>query len=140
MYDAKKVRLLNKLLAESAPYSFAMCADAAAGIEKALASEGVDAAGLEIFAKRILALYNPSAAVEVVEVEPASPLFAVAPLSQAAHRLAGYPKAYLVVCGLDAPKRRTKKAMDGHFADVDFVEDYIARYSQALPNLEIIFL
>ena len=61
-----------------------MCADAARGVETALRLPEDDLAPLGIFAKRILALYDPSAAVEVVELAPSEPLFALAPISSSA--------------------------------------------------------
>ena len=138
MDSALKVRLLNKLFAASAPCGFALCVDAARGIESALAEKSeIDIA---IFAKRILKLYNPEAAVEVVELNPHEPLFALAPLSRAARKLSGYQKAYLVICGLSAVKTKTKKKMAEHFGDIDTIEGYISRYEKSVENLEIIFL
>ena len=100
MEYARKIRLLNKLLAHSNPHSLPMCVDAARGVETALRLPEDDLAPLGIFAKRILALYDPSAAVEVVELAPSEPLFALAPISSAVKRLAGHDRAYLVICGL----------------------------------------
>lgn len=109
MEYARKIRLLNKLLAHSNPHSLPMCVDAARGVETALRLPEDDLAPLGIFAKRILALYDPSAAVEVVELAPSEPLFALAPISSAVKRLAGHDRAYLVICGLGELARKTKK-------------------------------
>lgn len=138
METAQKVRLLNKLFACGAPYGFALCADAARGIEYALTENS--SADIGIFAKKILALYNPVAAVEVVELNPREPLFALSPLSSAIKKLAGYPKAYLVICGLGDLKRRNKKNIAAHCKDIETIEGYVARYESAMENLEIIFL
>ena len=110
MEYARKIRLLNKFLAHSSPYSLPMCADAARGVETALRLPEDDLAPLGIFAKRILALYDPSAAVEVVELAPSEPLFALAPISSAVKRLAGHDRAYLVICGLgeSSPEKQKK--------------------------------
>ncbi len=139
MADARKIRLLNRLLSRAAPCA-ALCADAARGVEMALARPESTGADIGIFAKRILALYDPEAAVETVEVSPSEPLFALAPLSAAAKRLAGHPRAYLVVCGLGNLGRKTRKRVAAHGEDVETIEGYISRYESALPNLEIIFL
>ncbi len=140
MADARKIRLLNALLARGAPHALALCADAARGVEAALASPESERADIGVFARRMLALYDPEAAVETVELSPSEPLFALAPLSSAARRLAGHQRAYLVVCGLGDIKRRTKKSAAAHAEDVDAVEGYLSRYESAIPNLEIIFL
>lgn len=140
MEYARKIRLLNKLLAHSSPYSLPMCADAARGVETALRLPEDDLAPLGIFAKRILALYDPSAAVEVVELAPAEPLFALAPISSAVKRLAGHDRAYLVICGLGELARKTKKNIRTHSSDIATIEGFISRYEKALPNLEILFI
>lgn len=140
MEYARKIRLLNKLLAHSSPHSLPMCADAARGVETALRLPEDDLAPLGIFAKRILALYDPSAAVEVVELAPSKPLFALAPISSAVKRLAGHDRAYLVICGLGELARKTKKNIRTHSSDIATIEGFISRYEKALPNLEILFI
>ena len=109
MADARKIRLLNRLLARAAPCA-ALCADAARGVEMALARPDSTGADIGIFAKRILALYDPEAAVETVEVSPSEPLFALAPLSAAAKRLAGHPG---VPRSLRARRPRKKDEKEG---------------------------
>ena len=54
MEYARKIRLLNKLLAHSNPHSLPMCADAARGVETALRLPEDDLAPLGIFAKRVI--------------------------------------------------------------------------------------
>ena len=143
MEYARKIRLLNKLLAHSNPHSLPMCVDAARGVETALRLPEDDLAPLGIFAKRILALYDPSAAVEVVELAT-SGMFALssalAPISSAVKRLAGHDRAYLVICGLGELARKTKKNIRTHSSDIATIEGFISRYERALPNLEILFI
>ena len=135
MEYARKIRLLNKLLAHSNPHSLPMCVDAARGVETALRLPEDDLAPLGIFAKR-----DPSAAVEVVELAPSEPLFALAPISSAVKRLAGHDRAYLVICGLGELARKTKKNIRTHSSDIATIEGFISRYEKALPNLEILFI
>ena len=109
MEYARKIRLLNKLLAHSSPHSLPMCADAARGVETALRLPEDDLAPLGIFAKRILALYDPSAAVEGVELAPAEPLFALAPISSAVKRLAGTTGRISSFAALGSSPEKQKK-------------------------------
>lgn len=140
-----KIKLLNELLAAGSPFARDICADAASGIRAAI----IDEAGIPLgeFAKRILRLYDPRAHVEVLDFENGhfDDLFVVASIAESARRLSGYERGILVVSSLEragVPEggRMSPKRKNAYSQNVDMIENYIMRYSQAFDNLEIFFI
>ena len=97
------------------------------------------------FAKSILKIYDPEAAVEVVEIEKPTfdPLFALPMISSAIKRLSGFERAVLIVCVLDARaggKRASRQKREAYAENIELIEAYAMRYAKAFPNLEILFV
>jgi hypothetical protein len=141
-----KFRFLNSLLASGSPFANDICADAAKGIGAALESGDANMP-LEIFAKRILRLYDPNAHIEVLDFENGhfDPLFAVARISEIAKRMSGYERGILVVSSLDRAGipnggRMSPKRKSAYASNIELVENYLLRYENSFSNVEIIFI
>ena len=140
---AEKVRLLNSLLASTAPLDTDMYAAATIGVKNAL--KDAHAASLEDFARRALSLYNPGAKMEFLDFSGGyfDPLFALAPISAAMRRLSGHSAAILIVNGLSdlpAGRRRTRRVNLEKSADFEFVDGQIKKYKKVFPSLEVFFI
>ena len=135
--------MLNSLIAGASPAANEIFAAATFGIERAIK----DGAQLPLadFARRISALYNPSAAFEFLDFSGGyfDPLFAIPVISAAVRRISGHPKSMLVINGLSdlpAGRRRTAKMRMQKAEDFDSVEGFVSRYKNQFPNLEIFFV
>ena len=145
MVNSDKIIVLNRLLAARSPAGRDFYASASKGVCAALAEMDSEKIPLAEFTRNILRIYDPDAAVEVVEIENSifDPLFALPAISSAIKRLSGFEKPVLVICGIDARdggKRNSPKRRKSYAENIELVEDYAMRYAKALPNLEILFV
>ncbi len=146
MKSDAKIKLLNKLLATGSRCDDNDFANAAIGISKALENED-STVSLDVFAKRILKLYDPNARVEVLEFgeNGYSPLFAAPEINAAAKRLAGFDRAILVVSGLSeetgtSKGRASLKKKLELSRDIEFIEDSALKHMEESPKLEVLFI
>lgn len=144
----RKVRLLNRLLAMGSPFSADLFASAAGAIDYAFKVSNATEVNLADFAKKMMNYYDPSAHVEVLEFGRDGhfdSLFALPLISQAAQRLSGYTRCVLVISGMEntirgASGRASEKRRKLYDENLEFIEDYVMRYRQTFPNMQIIFL
>jgi len=145
MDDSDKIMVLNRLLAARSAAGRDFYASASKGVCAALSEMESGKIALGDFAKSILKIYDPEAAVEVVEIEKPTfdPLFALPMISSAIKRLSGFERAVLIVCGLDARaggKRASRQKREAYAENIELIEAYAMRYAKAFPNLEILFV
>ncbi|MFR6032637.1 MAG: hypothetical protein ACLUKN_05340 [Bacilli bacterium] len=127
--------VLNRLLAARSAAGRDFYASASKGVCAALSEMESGKIALGDFAKSILKIYDPEAAVEVVEIEKPTfdPLFALPMISSAIKRLSGFERAVLIVCGLDASWRSGLAPKAPGLRQHDLIEAYAMRYAKAFP-------
>ncbi len=143
MKQELRIRLINAILASGSPSGSDIFACASKGVEAAL-GEKSEKKSPEEFARGILRLYDPFAQIEVLDFtgKDFDPLFAIPLISSAIRRISGFPRAILLVIGINegggqrriAGKKKRLLAAE----NIEFLEDKIESYRKAFPNLEII--
>lgn len=150
MSTGDKIKLLNNLLAMGSPFAGDFYCDAARGVSQAVKDAEAGGGSLNVadFVKNVLPIYDSTAQVELLEFGEGhfDPLFAIPTISQAVKRLSGFPRAILVIYGLDSTlknpltHRATKRRANEYSENIEFIEEYVSRYKTAFANLEILFV
>lgn len=143
---AKKIRILNRILASRTEFGADFFEQSASAIDFASAS-GAQLCTSAEFAKSMLKIYDPSAVLEYVDISANhfEPLFILGEINAAVKRLAGAKNPILIVEGLGKSamrggKRWSQKKRVEYAQNLSTVEGIVLRYESCVSGLEIIFL